>query len=164
MVFSPEEVEGLMNDLVLVGPRKPLGYLPISTLQMCGQDMTAVIDNARIKSLRAEMWGSHRCNVGSGAVFVWDANRIEEFIELNEDLLADADWPVDHHMFVRRIATEQVPLDTPLHELIDTLYSGRFYDTLSIRCPEGFEQFDRGFAGYIWNGSPAEQVMRTRYS
>jgi hypothetical protein len=40
---------------------------------------------------------------------------------------------------VRRIATEQVPLDTPLHELIDTLYSGRFYDTISIRCPEGFE-------------------------
>lgn len=164
MVFSPEEVEGLMNDLVFVGPRKPLGCLPISTLQMCGQDMSAVIDNARIKSLRAEMWGSDKCDVGSGAIFVWDAKRIEEFIELNSGLLTAMGWPDDHYMLVRHIATKNVPLDTPLHELIDTLYSGQFYETLSIQCPKDFVPLERGFAGYIWNGSPAEKAMRTRYS
>lgn len=163
-VFSTEEAEGLMNDLLLVGSRKPLGYLPISTLQMCRQDINSLVENARMRNLRAEVWGTDMCAIGSGAVFVWDAERVEQFIELNADLLAAVGWPDDHHMLVRGIARESVALDTPLHQLIDTLFSGGFYDTLSIRCPENFEPFERGFCGYIWNGSPSEEEMRKRYS
>jgi len=163
-LFSKEEIEGLMNDILLIGPRKPMGYLPISTLQMCGQDTGALIDDARINGLRAEMWGSHECMVGSGALFVWDAETVEQFIEPNGPLLVGAGWPDDHHMLVRKIATQNVAIDTPLHELIDALFSGQRYSSTSIYFPEGFVPFERGFGGYIWNGSLSEDAFRRRYS
>ncbi len=164
MRFEKDEIEGLLNDLFLVGPRKPLGYLPISTVQGCGRPTWELVDDARSKGLRAETWLECQCSIGSGAVYVWDAVRVEEFLSLNHEVLASSGWPDDHYGFVRKQATEQIAMDTPLHQLLDSLYSGGYYNSLSISCPDDFRPFKRGFAGYIWNGSSAEEAMRSRYS
>ena len=94
----------LMNDLYLVGPNKPLGYLPISTIEeICHLDIQTVIDECRSRDLTTLLYGEDDCNVASGALFAVDEQSLSQLLQINKELLDAHGWSLEPLEFVNKL-------------------------------------------------------------
>lgn len=114
-----------MDDLFTVGPRKPLGYLPVSTILACGWDVTTVSLRAAQAGNEAVWYPGSMCNVASGAVFVWHEASLQALLDANRDILIAADWPLLVNRFVLQVSNTMAPIDTPIYELIGVAFNDR---------------------------------------
>ena len=92
-----------MRDLYGVGPTKPLGYLPRSTIAECGEDISVVTALLRQRGLTVIEKSGFTTSVGSGALVAYDREALAAFLEKHVDVLRRERWPVEPDAFVRRV-------------------------------------------------------------
>jgi len=117
---TDERVERLLKDLNQVGEKKLLGYLPLGTIRdICGEDPVALQKQAEARGLKTLLLSSRECDVASGALYVYDSEKLQKFILVpqNKEILERNNWPTDVDGFVKNI-TCVLASDEPLYDLI----------------------------------------------
>lgn len=135
--FSPEYSKELLDDLDRVGPDKPIGYLPLSTINRCLQNPELLMDAARARGLWAGIFSSSEVSVSSGALCVADLQALSALLQHHQDVLSAAGWPEDPLEFFMKVMKDTAPRKTLLFDLIadafaDTTNSGRLHILRSL--------------------------------
>lgn len=113
-----------IDDLDRVGPGKPLGYLPVSTVIKLGFDVTALMLKYAGKGLRTFVVSQEDSNVSSGALYVFDREALARLLESRRQVLVDAGWPTDPESFVLRLK-ETADRKTALYDLIADAFADK---------------------------------------
>ena len=98
-----------LDDLRLVGTTKLMGYLPLGTItDLCHANPQALITEAAVRGLSARMFTTGQCDIASGALYIFDAKQLDEFLSAprNVKVLHRNKWPTEAHAFVHKVATE----------------------------------------------------------
>ena len=115
-----------MNDLYDVGPAKPMGYLPKSTIiELEEQDIAAVIKELESKGLKCfiieEEAGG---NIASGALVAYDEQALSKLLRENLEILKTNQWPQDAREFAERTCKE-LAHDEDLYRLVAYAYADK---------------------------------------
>jgi hypothetical protein len=117
--------QNLLNDLRLVGPHKPLGNLPLSTIREdCGiepEKLQKELENNGIKTL---ILTKEECSISSGALYVYDEEALAQLLKDNEKTLSEAGWPTQPVPFIRHLKVLAEP-ETDLFNVIADAYGDK---------------------------------------
>ncbi len=100
-----QNFDALLSDLRLVGPEKPLGYLPVSTLiDLCKVNPDEIIEELKKKGLKTITLNQEDSRIGSmGALYVYDEDALTSLLKNNEAVLKKANWPTDPELFIKHL-------------------------------------------------------------
>lgn len=137
---GPTPPEEVMRHLRDVGPDKPMGYLPIRAItEFCGIPLADAIEDAQTHGLAWRVVGEPPAShVDSGALYVWDRNALGALLDLNQDILTIAEWPLDPDGFVEKVIDVTVHhwVFPALYELIGAAFSDdRFREPQRTKRP-----------------------------
>lgn len=114
-----------MQDLWQVGPKKPLGYLPLDTIKhICDQDVEAVREACENRGLKTLLFSEDACTVRSGALYVYDHDALDEMLSNNLTTLVRANWPTEPEAFIQGVATTFAE-DSALYELVARTFADK---------------------------------------
>ena len=87
---------GVFTDMLYVGTKKALGYLPLSTIKMCGGEyaLKELIDWANENHYDYKCVGEVRAQIASGALFIWDEVMLGEILYKYKNILIKAEIPI----------------------------------------------------------------------
>ena len=112
-----------LNDLLLVGMCKAMGYLPIPTLRKytTEQELGQYLES---KGLRTRLYRPGECTCSNnGSLYAYDSEMLQEILDKNSSILYGFGWPVNADNFVDSVAKVVVPSYTPLFDLIADCFS-----------------------------------------
>lgn len=103
--YSKEEKQKLLNDLELVGDKKPVGYLPLSTLvEICGVDPESKKAELEAKGLVVHQFNyPEETTVVGGALYTYSHEALSRILQSNRQILEQNGWPVEPDEFVRHL-------------------------------------------------------------
>ena len=138
---SEERIEDLLNDLRKVGPEKPLGYLPLSTLiEICHIDPKTMQEELEKKGLKVMILKYGETNVIGGALFAFDEEALRRFLEEGAAILKKAGWPTNPESFVRHLRMPAGP-KTDLFDLIADVFGDKINPgRRQVQYKKGFSQ------------------------
>lgn len=109
----------MMMDHINVGPRKPLSYLPLNTienvLKMTLSEYRSLVQKAGNESVLLD---TSCCCISSGAVYAFNEKYLNEVLAKNVELLTHLGWPLSSRDFIKRIATEWFDESHPIFPVI----------------------------------------------
>lgn len=94
----------VLRDLFGIGPDKPLGYLPLSTLEDCKYAPETMVRTLRARDLYVRIYTQPECDVGSGALYASDLRALAGLLAQNKDVIIEAKWPMEPLAFFDRVA------------------------------------------------------------
>lgn len=104
--LSEDERNALLRSLTEVGPSKPVGYLPLNTIENIAQlDPETVAAAARARGLATEQFAPSGCCIKSGALYIYHREALAALLRANADAVHAAGLPLDPGDFVARIAS-----------------------------------------------------------
>lgn len=108
------------DDLTRVGPTKPMGYLPLSTVVDCGHNPHELVDALQKKGQVAFLLSESDTSVGGGVLVCYHEPSLTAFLSIpnNKKILDDAGWPTTADTFARRVLKDTAPQKTLLFDLI----------------------------------------------
>lgn len=116
---SETDRQALLRDLTEIGPTKPVGYLPLYTIEEFVQlTSEAVAAAATARGLATAQFGPAVCCIKSGALYVYDRKALADFLRESADAIAAARLPSDPDRFVAHIATTWFDMAHPAYPLI----------------------------------------------
>ena len=127
---EPSETERhWLRGLTDVGPTKPVGYLPLYTIEEFVQlTPEAVAAAATARGFATAQFGPAACCIKSGALYVYDCEALANFLQESADAIVAAGLPSDPDRFVAHIATVWFDTNHPAYPLIARA-SARAVDT-----------------------------------
>lgn len=115
----------LLDDLRLVGPAKPLGNLPISTIvEDCHVDVTALRRELEQKGLKTLQLSQNESSISSGALYAYDEKALSTLLQNHADVLKKAGWPIEPVAFIRNLHVV-APLESDLFNVIADAYGDK---------------------------------------
>jgi len=99
--YSQSEKDCLLADLKRVGPKKPLGYLPLSVFYEITSNVKDFLSRLTIKGLGIIELDENESNILSGAIFVYDRSSLEKLLNKHNQTLKSQSWPLDTNGFIR---------------------------------------------------------------
>ena len=104
-VASEQTRQLIFGNLAAVGNAKPLGYLPLATLEKhLAMDVTEVADSFEKRGLKTRVFLANECCISSGALYVYDPSGLQSVLNAASDVLARNKWPVSAELFVDHLA------------------------------------------------------------
>jgi hypothetical protein len=121
--LSEHDRRALLRSLMEVGPSKPVGYLPLYTIEdFVLQTPEAVAAAATARGLTTAQFGSAACCIKSGALYVYDREALASLLRERADALFAAGLPLDPDRFVAHIATVWFEKDHPAYPIIARVF------------------------------------------
>ncbi len=116
---SDDERRALLRSLTTVGPSKPVGYLPLNTIENIARlDPGAVAAAAQARGLATERFHPSVCCIKSGALYVYHREALAALLLANADAVHAAGLPLDPGDFVARIASVWFEQNHPARPII----------------------------------------------
>ncbi len=128
--FSPEtpfctqdKKQEILNDLDLVGDKKPVGYLPLSTLvDICDVDPESKKAELEAKGLIVlQLEHPEETNIVGGALYAYSHEALSRVLQTNRQILENNDWPVEPDEFVRHLKV--FATDRALYRLVMQVFA-----------------------------------------
>lgn len=117
--ISEDERNALLRSLTEVGPSKPVGYLPLSTIENIARlDPGTVAAAARARGLATEQFGPSVCCIKSGALYVFHREALAALLQADAEAVCAAGLPLDPDGFVARIASVWFEQNHPARPII----------------------------------------------
>jgi len=117
--ISSDEKEKILQSLTRVGDSKAIGYLPLYTirdfLEMTAQELS---EQARHRGLDALCFEEDRCLIKSGALYLYDRDRLNKILAASTHILKLHQWPTDPDLFVGAIAQEWLQPGNPILPIV----------------------------------------------
>ncbi len=108
-----------LNDLLDVGPKKPLGYLPLSTISdICNVNVDDVANYLVKKGIETRIWKEDFCRIDGGVLYAYDSDSLQKLLNQNISVLYDAGWSTHVDGFVIQVVTKLAPHYSPIFDLI----------------------------------------------
>jgi hypothetical protein len=127
---------GIFTDLLYVGTKKPMGYLPLSSIEFYGGQgaLTQLIHWVYDNKYDCRTWNEQFCNVASGALFVWDELMLGEVLDKYKDILIEAEIPIEPEAFVKYIVKHTVwsEVNLPVYIIIGYAFSDKRFTGRSL--------------------------------
>ena len=99
-----QKIECLLSDLRLVGPEKPLGYLPLDILDKYKIDSEELKEELRQKGLKILILSREESNIcDNGAFYAYDEAPLKKLLDNNRPILEKHGWPTEPESFVRHL-------------------------------------------------------------
>ena len=132
--FKDQSKKKYLNHLLDIGPDKPMGYLPLNDIRnLCKVNYIELMNYLKQKGLEVKKWDRSFCSVGSGALYAYDKNSLQNLLDHNFSILDDADWPRKADEFVVKVATTYA--NKPfLYDLVADAF-GDYYNPGKINKP-----------------------------
>jgi hypothetical protein len=122
-VASEQTRQLIFGNLAAVGNAKPLGYLPLATLEKhLAMDVTEVADSFEKRGLKTRVFLANECCISSGALYVYDPSGLQSVLNAASDVLARNKWPVSAELFVDQLAKCWVEQSDPVHAVIQRAF------------------------------------------
>lgn len=109
----------MSNDLLKVGPNKPLGYMPLTEIK----DRDALDRRLKARGLFVLVLNEMDSRVQGGAMIAYDREALGRLLNSRKDVLIKSRWPYDPDRFVRYHLTHNAPLKTKLYDLVADAYA-----------------------------------------
>lgn len=126
--FTPDEALTMVQSSLLdIGPRKPLGYMPLSTLAKCNVSVSYMEQKLLSRGLFVERITGGCVDGGAGALFAADLESLDALIVSRMGVCLSMGWPILARDFVRKVASTWVPEEEypELHELIGRAFGDK---------------------------------------
>lgn len=111
----------MIDDLEKVGPRKPLGYLPLQYFIDYKIDIGRVKQYLQSKGLMLLELTEAECGVASGALFAYNYEALSKLLHENRKLLQGEGWPDTPEAFTRHLKVK-ASQGTELYKVIALAY------------------------------------------
>jgi hypothetical protein len=126
MIFSVDERNSILDHLYGVGAQKPLGYLPINTVERhLGENIDDLKSVIREKGLEFRVFLPDECCINSGAVYVFDSVALQDILDGDRPTLESGGWPCIAGEFVDHVAKFWLKQDHPIHQVIARAFGER---------------------------------------
>ncbi len=127
---QPEKIlsdtERCWRDIETVGPMKPVGYLPIETIEdYIGKNLEAVIRHMKRKGLEVKIFTGKGWPGFRGSLYVYDKVTLQKLLDDNKQVLVDANWPTTADDFVANLKKME-HAGTPIYKLIAKTFADKF--------------------------------------
>lgn len=80
-----EVMENIMDDLLMVGKKKLVGYLPLGRIEEAGISVSDLEQFAKENNLAFAHLSQNECSVWNGAVYMADLNKLQIFLDQPEN-------------------------------------------------------------------------------
>lgn len=108
-----------LDDVLLVGPDKPVGYKLLRDLALLSKtDPAQLQQRLEAKGLKTLILTGADCAMDGGALYAWDEDALAAFLDKNAGTLAQCGWPATPEAFIRQLAIDWAPPKTKLYDLI----------------------------------------------
>lgn len=119
--YDPHDDPAILNDLLDIGPRKPLGYLPYETLRRHGQDPVAFRRMLECSGISTQLFSSRKRLVMQH-LYAYHEPSLQRLLDAHRRVLVINKWPSTAKEFVRKVA--HVTADEPhLYRLIGRAFN-----------------------------------------
>ena len=121
MTSRPDEREQemLLRSLMAVGPSKPVGYLPLHTIEEFVQiTPEAVVAALTAHGLATVQFGPTGCCIKSGALYACHREALAALLQANADAIRAMGLPLDPEIFVAHIAAVWFENNHPAYPII----------------------------------------------
>ena len=123
VIASEQDRQRIFGNLAAVGNAKPLGYLPLATLEKhLAMDVTEVAGSFEKRGLKIRVFLANECCINSGALYVYDPSALQSVLNADFDVLERNKWPVTAELFVDRLAKFWVEQSDPVHAVIQRAF------------------------------------------
>jgi hypothetical protein len=113
----------IFGSLASVGHAKPVGYLPLSTLEKhLAMDVTAVADSFAKHGLKTKVFLANECCINSGALYVYDPCPLQSVLNAASNVLERNKWPIGAESFVDRVAKFWIEESDPVYAVIQRAF------------------------------------------
>lgn len=125
-VIPDEMVEKLLRSLADVGPLKPVGYLPRSTIRRFLRTTPKALAASAVKrGLATAEFTTRNSAIHSGALYVYDRNALNSLVREQAEAVQAAGLPLDADAFVAHIAAVFYDSDHPAHGIVAAAFGER---------------------------------------
>ena len=124
MAVANEQTRQLVfGSLAAVGNAKPVGYLPLATLEKhLAMDVTEVADSFAKHGLKTRVFLANECCINSGALYVYDPSALQSVLNAASDVLERNKWPISAELFVDRLAKFWIEESNPVYPVIQRAF------------------------------------------
>ncbi|MEI9916959.1 MAG: hypothetical protein WDN29_15460 [Methylovirgula sp.] len=112
------EQRAMLRCVLEVGPLKPIGYLPLSTITAAKSASEIVAASALTRGLAAIQFPPEACCIQSGALYVYDRAALAALLQVRAVAAAAAGLPVRVDAFAAHIASTWFERGHPAHPII----------------------------------------------
>lgn len=117
--LSDEQRNALLQSLTGVGVSKPIGYLPLFTIEkFLRLTPEALADAAAKRGLATVQFDAASCCIKSGALYAYHRQALASLLQLNAPAVHAAGLPLHPDEFVVHIATTWFEQRHPAHPVI----------------------------------------------
>lgn len=118
------------QQLDTVGPDKPVGYLPIETIESyTGKNLEDVMVYLKNKGLEVKIFTGPEWPGFNGALYVYDKAVLQRLLDENRQILLEAYWPTSADDFVANLK-KQEKIGTPIFKIIANAFGDKFSEEL----------------------------------
>lgn len=122
--------EEALNNIRNIGPKKPVGYLPLETItDYCGQDLDQFVAECRARGHETRIFRGSQWPGLTGSLYVYDRDSLQTLLDDSRAILEQEGWPFDADGFVANLYVE-VPEGTPIFKLIARAFGDKFSESL----------------------------------
>jgi len=108
-----------VGDLAKVGPRKPLGYMPLQDVE----DPPDLKRGLESRGLSVFFLTEPESHIESGALVAYHRKALGRLLKSRRKVLVKNKWPDDPDVFARHHMTHNAPFRTDLFDLVADAYA-----------------------------------------
>ncbi len=117
VVENPGEI--YMNDLYCVGPEKPMGYLPLNTLEkFSDKNEEELIAYLKTKNIETKSFGPEAPSWHGPSLYAFHRKSLQGLLDENNSILIANAWPTNVDEFVEKCNGHLVLEPGPLQDII----------------------------------------------
>jgi hypothetical protein len=96
----------MMDQIFVLGPKKPIGYLPFDTIRSCGFEIDDVRRDLEAGGIFTLTFPHGK--IKGGALYAADLAALQTFIAQHITVIADAEWPSEPRAFLKMVHDKSV--------------------------------------------------------
>jgi hypothetical protein len=118
------------SGLEKVGPDKPVGYLPLDTIESyLGKNVDEVAEYLRSKGLEVRIFTGPEWPGFNGSLYAYNKIALQKLLDENKQILIAADWPIVADEFVANLKVN-ARIGTPIYKVIAKSFADKFTEGL----------------------------------
>jgi hypothetical protein len=118
-IWSEQDRQQIFGSLDTVGNAKPLGYLPLRTVEKhLSMNICDVVSSFEGRGLKAKAFSPDECCINTGALYVYDPVALQSVLNGAQAVLERNGWPVVAESFVDCVAKSWIEPSHPVHPVI----------------------------------------------
>lgn len=124
--LSDEQQNALLQSLTAVGVSKPIGYLPLYTIEkLLRLTPEALADAAAKRGLATVQLDAAACCIKSGALYAYDRQALTRLLQVNAYAVHAAGLPLDPDEFVVHVASIWFEEQHPAYRVITAAFGDK---------------------------------------